>query len=329
MNKEKRLFRVIVGIGILIIAMVFINIERKKSNSENTIERWPNFTTTDIYGQIINGKDYNKRIRYVQFLGAMDNNNLMLLENVYRIWADKIDIFVFVKNERIFRERVSPDFSKAIVINDEFIKMSSLFKSSEYGNHYLFEEKGNVVFFAENSISYDFGVVRALQQVVNRRNFRIADIIRENDHLEDYPEFTQAKNELNDMQGEYLIVGLIYLFCDSCASGPLVVNFQRFHSLSNGKTSFLLILSREHYESELDAFKSQLSVDFPVVIADQKLNKRWEDLMKIFSRNAITNIVFAVNHSGKIVKVLDPSCQTCQKPFWIWVQKHSLKQGGY
>lgn len=255
----------------------------------------------------------------------MDNNNLMLLENVYRTWADKIDIFVFIKNERILSERVSFDFSKAIIIKDEFIEMSNIFKSSKYGKHYLFGEKGNVVFLAENNISYDFGVVRALQQVVNQRHFRIADIIRENDHLENYPEFIQVKNEINNIRREYLIVGLIYLFCDSCASGLLVANFKRIHSLSNGKTSFLLILSREHQESELVAFRSQLGVDFPIVIAGQKLNNKWEDLIKIFSRNAITNIVFVADHSGKIVKVLDPKCQTCQKPFWVWVQKHSLE----
>ncbi len=323
------LFKVIAGLGILILAMFFISIKRKQPKSEKSIAWWPNFTTTDIDGRIIRGKDNNKRIRYVQFLGAIDNNNLMLLENVYREWADKIDIFIFIKNEMLFRKRASSDFSKAIIIKDEFIKMSDIFKSSKYGNHYLFGEKGNAVFLAENHIGYDFGIVRALQQFVNKRHFRIADFIQENNNLENYPEFIQAKNAIKNMRGEYLIVGLIYLFCDSCASGPLVANFQRFHSLSDGKTSFLLILSREQRESELDSFRSQLGLDFPVVIADQRLNNKWENLMKIFSRNTFTNIVFAIDRTGKIVKVLDPSCPACQRPFWDWIQNHTFEQEGY
>jgi hypothetical protein len=326
-NKKKLAFRIVIGLAIIIFALIFVDFTRKQPKTANTIAWWPSFETKDVSGGIIRGKDFKKRARYVQFVGAADNNNISLLEDVYRFWADQVDIFVFIKNDRLFRERIKSDFSKAIIIKDDFDDMSRLFKSTKYGKHYLFGQKGNVIFSAENNLGYDSGVVRFLQYIINHRQFQISEFIREKDRLYDRPEFKQISDAVEKMRGEFLLVGLIYSFCDSCASGPVVDAFRKIHVITRGRADLLLILSREYRRPELDVFRSQLRVEFPVVIADHALSERWEALTNQYSRITLNKIIFVTDREGRIVKILDPQCRTCEKSFWDWVRDRAVLLG--
>lgn len=194
------------------------------------------------------------------------------------------------------------------------------FKATKYGKHYIFRRNGATLFSAENNVRYDSGARRYLQLAVNNRQFHISEFIREKDNIKDIPEFDQIKNVLEQGENDHLLIGMISSFCESCASASLVEIFRRLNIRNDWKNSVILILSNEYTESDVEVFKSQLRVEFTTLIANPALNKRWQELINMYSKNDANTIVFTVDRTGSIDRVLDLLCQGCEKSFWKWIE---------
>jgi len=72
----------------------------------------------------------------------------------------------------------------------------------------------------------------------------------------------------------------------------------------------LCILNRSKFrDKDIPILKSQLKIDFPTIIADYNLNKKWDSLIKRYNEDLLTDIIFLLDESGKIIKVADRTCK--------------------
>lgn len=201
------------------------------------------------------------------------------------------------------------------------------FKSTKYGKHYLFNKNNERVFSAENYIPYDAGVKRYLQLAVNNRQFHISEFIEEKQNIKKMPIFDQIRTYMEQENRDHLLIGMIYSFCESCASGLLIETLKELNSTIGWKKAVIIILSMEYTEADIEILKSQFRIDFPILIASRGLNERWREIIEEYSKNDVNNIVFAVDRSGNIVRVLDQICQSCTRTFWKWIYNQQRKKG--
>lgn len=323
-----RLFtKIVVGMGIFIVSILLVEMKRKQPRAVDPALAWPDIIVKDVNGKEIHGEDYQERIRYVQFVGIEDVNNLSLMNAVYSQWSEHIDMFVFTKKYNLLRNRLEGEYPKAIFIEDRYEESAKAFKSTKYGKHYVFDKSGELMYSAHNNIRHENGVKRILNLVVNKKQFRIADHIQKNEHISNLPNFTQVYKTFNDLGKKYLLVGLVYSFCDSCRSRGFVNILKTIHSRGLGKDRVILVLSNEYTEMDIKIFKSQLQVEFPVIIADEVLNRKWQALINEYSKTELNDLAFSIDSSGKIDQVLDPNCGSYEKPFWEEISRKMDKDG--
>jgi len=99
------------------------------------------------------------------------------------------------------------------------------------------------------------------------------------------------------------------------------------YSRGTGKDRVLLVLSNEYTETDIKIFKSQLQVEFPVIIADEILIRKWQALIDEYSKTELNDLAFSIDSSGKIDQVLDPNCGSCVEPFWDEISRKMNKDG--
>ena len=157
-------------------------------------------------------------------------------KSVYSQWSEHIDMFVFTKQYHLLRNRLDGEYPKAIFIEDRFEESAKAFKSTKYGKHYVYDKSGALMYSADNNIRYENGVKRILNLAVNKKQFRIADHIHKNEHIANLPDLAQIYKTFNDLGKKYLLVGLIYSFCDSCRYGGFVNILKTIYSRGWGKT---------------------------------------------------------------------------------------------
>lgn len=322
---KEKIFRTLAILLILISALILAEFRRKRElpDKRDVLRAWPNFIAEDVSGREIRGSDYSKGIRYVQFVGLADNNNIDLLESVYSLWANRSDIFVVFKNYDLAKKQIDGRFPGAVIIHDQDGDLFKLFGSTKYGKHFVFNRDGEVAFSADNNVRYEKGVKKSLQLVVDNKQFRISEFLQEGKNIRGDPLFRQIPEAIDRRGCEYLIVSMISSFCESCNSGPLIELLKRLDFESTWRDSILLILSREHSEADVEVLKSQLHVDFPTIIAGSELDKKWKELGSVYTENDVNNLVFVVDRSGKVTRVLDSQCKNCGKSFWRWIANRS------
>jgi hypothetical protein len=328
MDINKKYQKVLVGIIIIIVAIIVAEIRKKQilQQNEKGISSWPKFVAIDISGRSINGDQFRKRIRYVQFISMLDENNISLLERICAEWGDKIDIFVIAKRSIDSMEILKRNILGAVIIQDGFEELTKIFKNTKYGKHYLFDKDGINVFSSDNNISYGNGIKRYLKYVVERKQFNISDFIKQKSNINITDEYGQIKAIIKNIKGEYLFVGMVYSFCETCYSGWLIDKLKEINSLGNNVIDIVLIISKEFTEKDANTMSSQLGIKYPIVIADLPLSNKWEKLINEYSGFDLNSMAFVINRRGIVERALDTSCNKCGESFWDWVDK-ALKKG--
>lgn len=85
MKREKVGYKLMIGLGIMIIALAFANYRRRQATTtkQNELLEWPKFVSKDISGRFIRASDFAKHVRYVQIVSFLDDNNIELLKRIY------------------------------------------------------------------------------------------------------------------------------------------------------------------------------------------------------------------------------------------------------
>lgn len=323
-KKYQPMMKALLCVGIILLALWYIDNKRNKPRGSNKLLTWPLFAAQDITGKNIHWNKYRNRVRYAQFIGIDDDNNNKLLNNVYFNWSESIDIFIFTKQYNRLKDKLESSFPRAIIIENNYEEILSKFKSTKYGTHYVFDKAGSNIYLAENNIRYEDGVKRILNLVVNNNKFAVGNIIKENSYINDQFEFKQIANNIKEMGKKYLLVGMIYSFCGTCSSGALVEILKNINLKWESNGSVLLVLSDEYSQFDIEVFKSQCRIEYPVILADKVLCEKWRRLIDKYSISELNNMAFLINPAGKIEKVFDSTCGECARQFWDAVIKKTI-----
>ena len=317
MKKIKHI-QIIAGILIFIVIIIFINIRRKEGpqGSSLKINKLPKFVSVDVYGMEVNSKDFMGKNLFVQFIDAAHEMDIELFKDVYSNWKkEEISFLLIVRELDRFNSRVEINTDDIIILNKDFDELESIFNPGKiYGTHYyLVNNSGKIVASGSNNFGYENGPKVFLKQLIKNEYFSISSFIKLNENVKGVEWLNQISEIVDDQNKNYSLISMFTSICSGCLSGELVFFLNEFYNKNQNNINVLCMLNNKFNDKDITRLKSQLKINLPVFISDEKLSQKWNSLIKEFRENDLTNIIFILNKSGIIIKVYDESCK-------CWIQ---------
>jgi len=322
MEKKQRLMKFGIGASIFILALMSIQVKKKIEVSDLNVmfKKLPKFKSLDAAGNLVRSDDFRGKKLYIQFVNPLYDHDIALIKKVYFHWKNEDLIFIIItENYSRFQSKLA-DLNNVIVLSKNYKKLQSLFNVPDSGTHYLFDGSGTLVNIGRNDIEYDKGLKRSLNRLIKNKYFSISDFIKLNENIKEISWFKQPSEIVEKENKEFYVISLFTSICSGCKSGSIMKNLKSFHLKGQNYAYVVCILSDKFNENDIISLRSQLGIKFPVIIADQALSAKWNSLINEFSEAEVTDIIFIMDKSGKIIRVLDPNCKDCLKPFFLYMQ---------
>ncbi|MCP2519369.1 hypothetical protein NLC26_01600 [Candidatus Aminicenantes bacterium AC-708-M15] len=328
MRKIKEIFRFIIAFAIIIAVLIIIqlfkkgnNIIESQFNSKKFIMKLPKFDSMDVRGKLVKSENFKGKNLYVQFVDPLDFDDIDLIKKIYVNWKDEnLEIVVITKDFERFKARSGIGTEDIIVLANDYEKLKSKFNSPQCcGTYYLFNKSGRVIAAGKNVIGYENGVKVFLKQLIRNEYFSMSNFIRANENIKNIEWFDQIAEIIEKEDKRYFIFSLFTSFCESCLSGAIINNLKKIYSKNKNFIYVMCILNADfHTKEDIESLRSQSGINFPIVIADSLLNQKWVSLIHEFREADLTDIVFIVDKTGKILKVYHRNCN-CYKSFFDFV----------
>jgi len=328
--KKTKHLQIIAGILIFIVIIIFINIRRKEGlyRSSMKLTKLPKFVSVDVNGMEVKSKDFMGVNLYVQFIDANHEMDTELFKDVYSKWKKEDIYFILIINEfERFKSRVEINTDNIVILNKDFKKLETKFNPYNIvGTHYyLIDNSGNVVTAGSNDSGYENGPKVFLKRLVKNEHFSISSFIKLNENVKGVEWLNQIA-EITDAQNkDYYVISMFTSICSGCFSGELVFFLNEFYNKNQNNIHVLCTLNDKFNDRDITRLKSQLKINLPVIIANNKLSQKWNSLIKEFRENDLTNIIFILNKSGIIIKVYDESCK-CWSQFSRFLKSLEIQE---
>ncbi len=309
-----------------IIILILLKRDNRPNRSPYSMEKLPKFEAVDINGRKVKSSDFKGKNLYVQFINSRFPPDFFLFEKVYSKWGrEDLDFLGIISDSTklnlFYRYRPK---NLTLIERDYYDLCSEFHISADNGFYFLVDKKGEVISSGKNDLGYGKGPKVFLQELILGDFFSISELIIENKKIDDFKWFSQVSNIRNNYtEKKYFIVSLFTKICDSCSGGNIIQSLNKIYREKNDSIYVLSILSSKFNSEDVVNFKSQLKISYPVILADNELNIKWNSLIKRYNEDFLTDICFIVDNSGKILKVAYKTCK-CFPSFFNYM--HSLVQ---
>jgi len=315
MNKTKKQ-KSLLFIVLLIIVISYILIKREKEPVQSLyhINKVPNLESVDIDGRTIKSSNFTGKKLYIQFINSFFQPDIILFKTVYEKWSSEDLYFLgIISNSNVLNHKEKSNFKRITLIEKDFDAFCRKFNvTKNNGFYFIVDEKGIIVSSGQNDLGYEKGPKIFLKKFIKGDFFSISEFIRENENINKLRWFSQASKLINDQKNKnYFLISLFTKICNSCSGGEILRALDKINKKDKNKSMYILcILNRSKFrDKDIPILKSQLKIDFPTIIADYNLNKKWDSLIKRYNEDLLTDIIFLLDESGKIIKVADRTCK--------------------
>ncbi len=313
--------KIIILVMIAVLAVFLIEYRKKQGSPIQTqLTRLPEFDAIDVNGQAVSSKALRGKLVYIQFINPVFEPDLVLLEEVYNRWKSSALHFIVVTNHSD-QLNFKHHLNNANVIEKDFDILCRKFRiSMETGYHFVIDKQGNIVNSEKNYIGYEKGPKIALKEIIDNDTFSISSFIKEDKYIHDYEWFSQIDRIIKkEKENKYFVISLFTKICDSCSGGGIIRALSTIEQKKEQPPYILCVLNKGKFrERDIPAMESQLKINFDIAIADNTLDKKWDSLINQYREDYLTDVVFLLDDSGKILKIADRSCD-CYSSFFSFV----------
>jgi hypothetical protein len=299
----------------------------RESNYGSIGSTIPRFKFADISDREYDLGAFSGKNIYIQFLDPSLETDLVLAENVWRTWHDyNLTMIIFPKNinSEITRLAAALDgFLVAKPIN--FLKIKRLLKSPSCCEQFYIYDLNHKLFAKGYSvIGYESTAKKYLQRLLENKSFNINVFIKKDKTVAEINWLHQISRLIDLNKKKIYVVGLFSNVCNNCLSGNLL---KRLNALDreNQYVCVFSILKKSYSESDINNLKDNLKIGFPVYLADDKLDNKWNKLMHSFSETELNNIIIVADKDGRIDKILYEGC-ACYSSFMSYLDGLSASE---
>jgi len=294
------------------------------SNNIASIKQFslPEFSSTDIFGKTINTSLLKGKKAFIQFIDPKSESQIEVLKRVCQGFKDEEStITVFIKDsEGHMFERFMDEIRFALgdisIITENYDKYKNIFKVPPCCETFnLFNEKGKLIasdlnrelYYEKDIRIYLNRLVEKKNRVIKKKKFfvsnyiKLGENVKNNDFLKPLAKVIEGEEYF-----DYYVMSMFDNVCTACQTGKLINRLKELHKLDSTYIYFLIILSDNYNENDINNFKTHLKISIPVIRADKQLSNNWNQLMKEFSNIELNNIIFLMDKKGKIIKLMEP-----------------------
>jgi hypothetical protein len=327
-NRSRYLY-LIAAIVVLIGASWILNIMQKKIGSYDPyrlIMTLPDYETIDQNGNLFRLSNLQKPFTYIQFVDPRENNDIELLENIYRNWIDyPLSIIVITNDIQRLLERCVVDMNKITVLSDYKKLRETFLTPGKNGRFFLYDAGRKLITKGSNDTGYDNSIKIVLKRVILNQRFDVNGFIGQGKNLSGFDWLKQLADIAGENPRRYYLFGLFSMIkYSTCSDLPIIKFFEFVHARFPENQVSVVIMLRDTYNSEdVQVIHSQMKSNIPIIIADAKLGKKWSALISEYREADLNNIAVLVEGSRNIVFVSDPACNCFPKLIEIFNKKVS------
>ena len=295
---------------------------KRTSINQKQIKYLPKFNIDVESGNKINSRDLIGNYSLLLFLDDRDDNDMVFLSSLVD-YIDKYNVntvaFVRKKNNALLKNLNSNSKIQTVELNNSNLSNSL---NSQYGEYRLYDKKGKLFYAGKTTDAY-FGrgaVSYHLNKLIREKYFNIDLFVDINKKLADIDYLKQLVQLLKENDKKYYLISMMTSLCDACGSGLILTYLNRINTKFNNNVFVATILKNDFTQKEISSLKSQSRIKYPVFLADDVLDAKWEELINEYRENDITDIVILADKNTIILKLLDNSCN-CVTKFFFEVEK--------
>jgi hypothetical protein len=263
---------------------------------------FPSFIASDIQGEKIASTDFLKKCTYVQISNLNTKSDALLLSRIESTYGDKLNILMMLVapvNPAEWRSHKLTRF-----ISSENSHLRKLFPAREYGFFYFYNARGQLIDSGGIQAGFERRIKRLLDwHVMNKKFEQNMMIPKLGGHLAEYHWLRQLEQLASNQPQPYYLFGLFSSICDSCSSGFLINMLKRIRAQAGDELGVWGILSPEYTSDDVSCLVTQLSLNFPVDVADSPLGSKWNELGATYTMNDISEIIFITDRVGKVIEI--------------------------
>lgn len=266
---------------------------------------FPSFSASDINGATISSTDFRNNYTYVQIGALSIKGDQILIKKIESEYGKDLNILVFTDNPSI-PEEWKENLNVKIVLRNSS-STQALFSTPGIGSYFLFyDPNGRLVRAGNTQAGFERGIKSLLDLYVRGKSFKPELFIPKiGGRVEEYSWLRQLGELISNYPYEYSLFGFFSSICDSCSSGLMISIMKSIRAQADSGLGVWCIVSPEFTQVDVDALSSQLSLNFPVSIADHQLGNKWQELGKAYTINDISEIIMMVNRGGEVIDVFN------------------------
>jgi hypothetical protein len=301
---------------IIFVALLFVlnTRETRQNTSPESIRILPTFKVTDTRGQIIRSSFYAGKNTYIQFINAYMPHEVELFREVYAAWRNNDVWFLLIcGNNAPIDLGIRLSNHVAIIDGQQKENAEDAYSSfglrKDDGYYFIFNSKGSKVSSARSATGYERGPKIFLNEIINGAFFSIEELLGKNHNVIEYEWLAQIKKLMEvNRNRKYYVFSLFTKICDSCAGAGIIQFMKNTKSHLREDVYIASILSSNYTESDTVNMRSQLKLEYPVFVAENKLRTKWDELINKYNDEILSDIVFIVDSTGNIVDIAYRRC---------------------
>jgi len=294
--------------------------KESKNSSNSKLEGtviFPEFTSIDMFGNTINESTIKGKNTFVQFIDPRSKDQVEYIKKVCQEFEkNELTVLLFIKDTESylldqFVDEIKFALGDIFIVTENYETYKKIFKSpSCCESSYLFDQSGKLILEGLNWKLTEYGT-RVLQEgLENNKSYFFLDFIKPGENINNFNEFKCISEHIRkNEEYNHFIISMFNNICMDCPSGRILKELITSHEIINDSVSFLVILSENYDENDIENMKDIFKIKFPIIKADEGLLKKWKYLDTKTGTSKLSNIVFLVDKNGKVVEVMKPPFQ--------------------
>lgn len=259
--------------------------------------RVPYFLFADHLNKEMDSRAFLGKITYLQFIDGGIGADIELVRRIIFEWQDSpLQLILVAEDISNISELIGINTKSLIFVSDRQNEIRSKFRVTQ-GHHYLIDAQGTIVFHMGNEFGYSDGLKYSLNKAILGIDFELSDLVEEGLPLSNRDWFTSLMPEL---KGEISCLALFYSICGGCNSGMIFEKLVELNKTYGRQIRFVVILSRKYDLADINNAQTQLNTDLHMIIADEKLQSKWSELVALYRESDLSGIVLFVDSSGTV-----------------------------
>jgi len=243
------------------------------------------------------------RVIVLQFINPEAVNQVDSISRMLTRFGAEISFVLITRDSRELRGRLPPLPHNAIIVQHNFAELKTIFKVPDCcERRFIFDNTGKLSY---HDYYYEADLTARLNALLQKPLPPLSSALLES--LDSLPNglIFSAKEMTRRTKSGKAVITIFTSVRTGCPSGDLVRVLNRYAS-KRTDVSFLTLLPKSYMRSDIDNFKSNLGVKFPVERMEEALSKEYVRLVSLYGESQLNGIVLLIDR-GTVTVVDTPN----------------------